>query len=614
MATINNSTNYQPTQYNVQSGGANNLLNNIAPSTAGFVLTSQGASLQPAFLQSTMLSGWISWGGAGNYFDDTVIGSFTISRPGTGYIKNVVTSWTAPQTITGLTAGVAWLIYIDSSGTIQKAASESDSLYTDQILLFQCLRDSTSGTNIQWTTKENHPATFPATVAIYCEDTIGTVLASNESGGVITANGTLKIQINGANTLIDSGLQTVIPDSGGVAVSFRQYFTNAGGKWCQYTVSDTFGAFYNAAGTVTALSANKFGVYTLYVAKDNITSSSPIYIAVLDVTQYNTATAATNAISAGTVALATNELANMEIAQLGFIVFGQTANAITNIVVAKKIIATSTSTSSGSTITTVQYNVLTGDAGNTVNNVPPSATSGVPLISQGAAAQPVFGTAVVAGGGTGNTTFTAYSVICAGTTATGAFQNVSGLGTATHVLTSNGAGALPTWQAPGAASAGTITGDSGGALSQTTGNWNLLGTANQITTTGATSTLTFSLPSAITAPGSLTTTTTLTATTLFKASAGQQVNITTPGAYPYTTLITDFVILVDSSAARTITPLGSPATGQMYRIKDNAGTASLFNITITPSGKNIDGVASYVINTNYGSVDIVYNGTQWNLL
>lgn len=53
---------------------------------------------------------------------------------------------------------------------------------------------------------------------------------------------------------------------------------------------------------------------------------------------------------------------------------------------------------------------------------------------------------IVAGGGTGNSTFTAYSVICAGTTATGAFQNVSGLGSSAQVLTSNGAAALPTWQ------------------------------------------------------------------------------------------------------------------------------------------------------------------------
>lgn len=95
-----------------------------------------------------------------------------------------------------------------------------------------------------------------------------------------------------------------------------------------------------------------------------------------------------------------------------------------------------------------QYNVITGaSTSSMVNNVAPSSTSGVPLISQGSSSQPAFGTAVVSGGGTGNTTFTAYSVICAGTTATGAFQNVSGVGTSAQVLTSNGAGALPTWQA-----------------------------------------------------------------------------------------------------------------------------------------------------------------------
>jgi hypothetical protein len=98
--------------------------------------------------------------------------------------------------------------------------------------------------------------------------------------------------------------------------------------------------------------------------------------------------------------------------------------------------------------TTTQYNVLVGAASNAIANVAPSATSGVPLISGGSSANPSFGTAVVAGGGTGNTTFTAYSVICAGTTATGAFQNVSGVGTAGQVLTSAGASALPTWSNP----------------------------------------------------------------------------------------------------------------------------------------------------------------------
>jgi len=54
----------------------------------------------------------------------------------------------------------------------------------------------------------------------------------------------------------------------------------------------------------------------------------------------------------------------------------------------------------------------------------------------------------VSKGGTGNTSTTAYAVICGGTTSTGAFQAVSGVGTSGQVLTSNGAGALPTWQTP----------------------------------------------------------------------------------------------------------------------------------------------------------------------
>jgi len=94
--------------------------------------------------------------------------------------------------------------------------------------------------------------------------------------------------------------------------------------------------------------------------------------------------------------------------------------------------------------------------------------------------------------------------------------------------------------------------------------------------------------------------------------SGRVVKITSPGAYPYTTLITDYVILVDTSAARTIVPLAAPVTGTTYRIKDSVGSAAANNITITPSGKNIDGVASYVINNAYGAVDIVYNGTEWN--
>ncbi len=63
------------------------------------------------------------------------------------------------------------------------------------------------------------------------------------------------------------------------------------------------------------------------------------------------------------------------------------------------------------------------------------------------------GTAVgVAYGGTGATSATAYAVLCGGTTSTGAFQSIASVGTSGQVLTSNGAGALPTFQSAAASS------------------------------------------------------------------------------------------------------------------------------------------------------------------
>lgn len=53
----------------------------------------------------------------------------------------------------------------------------------------------------------------------------------------------------------------------------------------------------------------------------------------------------------------------------------------------------------------------------------------------------------VAHGGTGITSTTAYAVLTGGTTSTGALQSIASVGTSGQVLTSNGAGALPTFQA-----------------------------------------------------------------------------------------------------------------------------------------------------------------------
>lgn len=142
-----------------------------------------------------------------------------------------------------------------------------------------------------------------------------------------------------------------------------------------------------------------------------------------------------------------------------------------------------------------QYNVQVGGANGTLTNVVPAATSGVPVISAGSSANPTFGTAVVAGGGTGITAAgAAYAPICAGTSTTGAFQTAStGIATSGFVLTSNGSSTLPSWQASG--STITLTGDSGGALIST--SFTLAG-AHGLNTAGASTTLTFAIDNDIT--------------------------------------------------------------------------------------------------------------------
>ena len=110
-----------------------------------------------------------------------------------------------------------------------------------------------------------------------------------------------------------------------------------------------------------------------------------------------------------------------------------------------------------------QYSVITGGASNAPNSVAPTATSGIPVVSQGSSAQPIFGTAVVAGGGTGDVSFTAFAPVCGGTTTTGALQSATtGISTTGFVLTSTGAASLPTFQAVGIGSL-VFDGDSGTA-------------------------------------------------------------------------------------------------------------------------------------------------------
>lgn len=93
--------------------------------------------------------------------------------------------------------------------------------------------------------------------------------------------------------------------------------------------------------------------------------------------------------------------------------------------------------------TTTINQLLYSSSANTIVGLT-TANNGVLLTSAGGV--PSIGTATVPVGGTGGTSFTAYAVITGGTTSTGNLQSVASVGTAGQVLTSNGAGALPTFQ------------------------------------------------------------------------------------------------------------------------------------------------------------------------
>ncbi len=192
-----------------------------------------------------------------------------------------------------------------------------------------------------------------------------------------------------------------------------------------------------------------------------------------------------------------------------------------------------------------QYSTLIGDAANAVTFASPSATAGIPLVSNGVAANPSYTTAVVAGGGTGNTTFTAYSIISAGTTSTDPFQNVVGVGTAGQVLTSAGAAALPVWA-------------NGASI--------------------------------------------LSITSIDDTDS------------PYVVLDTDEFISCDStSGVIQINLPNAPATGRVIAIKDAVGQAAAFNITVTTVGGivNIDGGTSYVMNTAYEAINVIFDGSAY---
>lgn len=93
-------------------------------------------------------------------------------------------------------------------------------------------------------------------------------------------------------------------------------------------------------------------------------------------------------------------------------------------------------------------------------------------------------------------------------------------------------------------------------------------------------------------------------------------NYTAVATTPYVVVATDYYISVSTTGgARTIQLPNAPTQYRLFVVKDRTGNAAANNISITTVGGAvlIDGVTTYTLNQSYEAVDILFNGTSYEI-
>ena len=235
----------------------------------------------------------------------------------------------------------------------------------------------------------------------------------------------------------------------------------------------------------------------------------------------------------------------------------------------------------GNTLTTqltglTNHNILLGAGTATVGLVAPTANTGA-ILQNNAAADPTYSTA------TYPSTTTVSQILYSSAT-----NVVSGLATANRAVLTTGTTGIPVVTAL-ATDGQLIIGSTAGAPAAA-----LLTPGTGISITNASNSITIST----------TGTTTLTVTPL------------THAATPYTVLSTDdFLAITDLVGTFTVKLPNAPSTGKVSIIKDSNGSAASFNIAVTTVGGavTIDGQTTYTMATNYQSISVIFDGSNYEV-
>lgn len=99
----------------------------------------------------------------------------------------------------------------------------------------------------------------------------------------------------------------------------------------------------------------------------------------------------------------------------------------------------------------------------------------------------------------------------------------------------------------------------------------------------------------------------------FPKATSKLLTFSSPGTSPHTIVAEDTVLVQNHAGTFTVNLPIAPTAGFNVIIKDFAGVALANPINVVAAAL-IDGVSPYVINVNYGSVRVMYNGSTWSII